>query len=241
MIRLSGVSKTYQKERDAPVHALRDISLEIDSGELVAILGPSGSGKSTLMNVIGLLDRPDAGCYELGGCDVARRSPDELATLRNRAIGFVFQSFHLLPRATALENVELPLIYSNRPHMRKRALAALDEVGLADRATHLPGELSGGQQQRVAIARALVNEPALILADEPTGNLDSESGGGVMALLRRLHETGRTIVLITHDAGVARHARRQVRIVDGAITADGPAPGGLSGPEPATVPFVEGP
>jgi len=240
MIHLIDVTKAYLQAGATPVHALRGVSLDIHSGELVAILGPSGSGKSTLMNIMGLLDRPDSGRYELGGCNVAERSPDELAVLRNRTIGFVFQSFHLLPRATAVENVELPLIYSDRPNMRQRALAALERVGIADRASHLPGELSGGQQQRVAIARALVNEPAVIFADEPTGNLDSEAGAGIMALLRELYDAGRTIVVITHDADVAGQAGRQVRIVDGAIASDRSTPGGQAPAEPAAARTMEG-
>lgn len=219
MIELSAVSKTYEKGATV-VRALADVSLSLESGSFVAIVGPSGSGKSTMMNVIGLLDRPDSGGYRLGGRDVGGLDPDELAAIRNARIGFVFQSFHLLPRTTALENVELPLVYSDRSDISGLGEVALEQVGLADRAGHTPGELSGGQQQRVAIARALVNEPDLILADEPTGNLDSESGAEVMAIFQRLNQAGKTIVLITHDAEIAALAGRVVRIVDGEIVSD---------------------
>ncbi len=219
MIELVGVSKTYSKD-SAQVRALADVSLEIDEGSFVAVVGPSGSGKSTLMNVIGLLDSPDSGTYALDGTDVASLTPDELAELRNARIGFVFQSFHLLPKTTALENVELPLIYSERRDITGLGMKALRQVGLEDRASHTPGELSGGQQQRVAIARALVNEPELILADEPTGNLDSASGQEIMDILHELHERGKTIVLITHDPAIADMATRQIQIVDGGVVSD---------------------
>jgi putative ABC transport system ATP-binding protein len=219
MIELLDVRKTYRKGVEQ-IHALAGVSLHITRGEFVAVVGPSGSGKSTLMNIMGLLDRPDAGAYHLDGQDVATLAADELATLRNEKIGFVFQTFHLLPRTTALENVELPLVYSQRPHVRGAGLRALERVSLADRASHLPSELSGGQQQRVAIARALVQEPALILADEPTGNLDPKSSGEIMDTLRQLQESGTTIVVITHDPAVSRHAERVLTIVDGRITAD---------------------
>jgi ABC-type lipoprotein export system ATPase subunit len=220
MMVLDQVSKTYQKEGQ-PVRALREVTLDIAAGEFLAVLGPSGSGKSTLMNILGLLDRPDEGTYELDGKTVANLTADDLAFLRNKKVGFVFQAFHLLPRATAVENVELPLIYSDRASIKGLAKKALDEVGLSDRAKHFPSELSGGQQQRVAIARALVNDPDILLADEPTGNLDSESGADVMALFQKLNEAGKTVVVITHDTEVAGYAKRKVRIVDGALANGG--------------------
>ncbi len=219
MIEVDGVYKRYQKDVNV-VHALDGVSLTIERGEFVAILGPSGSGKSTLLNILGLLDRPDQGTYRLDGRDVSTFSADELAALRNRKIGFVFQSFHLLPKTPAIENVELPLIYSDRSDLSGLAMKALDRVGLADRASHVPGELSGGQQQRVAIARALVNEPDLILADEPTGNLDSRSGLEVMGILQDLNAEGVTVVLVTHGAELARMGGRRVEIVDGRIVRD---------------------
>jgi ABC-type lipoprotein export system ATPase subunit len=216
MIELKDVRRTYRKN-GAEVRALDGVSIRVERGEFVAIMGPSGSGKSTLMNIVGLLDRPDAGTYTLEARDVGALSPDELATLRNERIGFVFQSFHLLARTTALENVELPLVYSERRSTGGLGLRALERVGLADRATHFPNELSGGQQQRVAIARALVQEPDVILADEPTGNLDQASGDEIIGIFHALHEAGTTVVVITHDATVARRAGRTVRIVDGRI------------------------
>jgi ABC-type lipoprotein export system ATPase subunit len=219
MIEVDGAYKRYEKEGNE-VRALDDVSLTIERGEFVAILGPSGSGKSTLLNILGLLDRPDRGTYKLDGRDVNTFSTDELAAYRNQKIGFVFQSFHLLPKTPAIENVELPLIYSDRSDLSGLAMKALSRVGLDDRASHVPNELSGGQQQRVAIARALVNEPDLILADEPTGNLDSSSGLGIMATLQDLNAEGATIVLVTHDAGLAQMASRRVEIVDGRITCD---------------------
>lgn len=219
MIELKDIYKRYEKEGSV-VHALDGVSLTIEPGEFVAIHGPSGSGKSTLLNVLGLLDRADEGMYRLDGRDVSTFSADELAAYRNLKIGFVFQSFHLLPKTPAIENVELPLIYSDRSDLSGLAMKALDKVGLADRASHGPGELSGGQQQRVAIARALVNEPDLILADEPTGNLDSRSGLAIMAILQELNADGVTVVLITHDAELAGMASRRVEIVDGRITND---------------------
>ena len=188
----------------------------------MAVIGPSGSGKSTLMNVIGLLDRPDSGSYHLDDGDVASLTSDELAQLRNEKIGFVFQIFHLLPKTTALENVELPLIYSSRGDISGMGTQALEKVGLKDRAKHLPSELSGGQQQRVAIARALVNDPDLILADEPTGNLDTRSGLEVLAIFQELNRAGKSVVLVTHDAAVAEMAHRIVEIVDGRIVGDRP-------------------
>ena len=221
MIRLEHVSKTYRKDAEE-VRALQDASLRIELGEFVAITGPSGSGKSTLMNLMGLLDRPDSGSYHLDESEVASLTPDDLAQLRNEKIGFVFQTFHLLPKTTAQENVELPLIYSSRRDISGLGARALERVGLKDRAKHLPSELSGGQQQRVAIARALVNEPELILADEPTGNLDTQSGLEVLAIFQELNRAGKTVVLVTHDAAVAEMAHRIVEIVDGRIVADRP-------------------
>ena len=219
MIELEGVSKTYQKGADV-VRALDTVSIIIEEGEFVAVIGPSGSGKSTLMNVIGLLDRPDTGSYRLDGTDVTTFTSDELAVLRNEKIGFVFQSFHLLPKTTARENAELPLIYSDRPNIKGLAQKALEQVGLGDRADHEPSELSGGEQQRVAIARALVNEPELILADEPTGNLDSKSSLEVMAIFQELNRRGKSVVLITHDKDIASMAQRRLQIVDGRIVGD---------------------
>ena len=221
MIELRQVNKTYLKDADE-VRALSNVSLEVKSGEFVAVVGPSGSGKSTLMNVVGLLDRPDSGAYHLDGSSVYEYTADELARLRNEKIGFVFQTFHLLPKTTALENVELPLIYSSRPDISGLGAKALEKVGLEDRAKHLPSELSGGQQQRVAIARALVNDPELILADEPTGNLDSKAGMEILAIFQELNRLGKTVVLITHDASVAKMAKRVVEIVDGKIVSDKP-------------------
>jgi putative ABC transport system ATP-binding protein len=221
MIELKKVSKTYRKDAEE-VRALSDVSMEVKAGEFVAVVGPSGSGKSTLMNVVGLLDRPDSGEYHLDGGAVAEFSPDELARLRNEKIGFVFQTFHLLPKTTALENVELPLIYSSREDISGMGAQALEMVGLKDRAKHLPSELSGGQQQRVAIARALVNDPEMILADEPTGNLDSKAGLEIMAIFQELNRLGKTVVLITHDSAVAKMAKRVVEIVDGTIVSDTP-------------------
>jgi putative ABC transport system ATP-binding protein len=224
VIALQDVRKVY-RSGSLEVEALRGVSLEITSGEYVAVMGPSGSGKSTLMHIIGCLDVPTDGTYHLAGEDVGTMTEDELAEVRNRRIGFVFQQFNLLPSLTAARNVELPLAYAGVPrHDRfRRAAQALDRVGLGDRVEHRPGELSGGQQQRVAVARALVTEPDLILADEPTGNLDSASTADMLALLRELHESGRTIVLITHEADVAAQARRVVRMRDGQVIADGPS------------------
>jgi putative ABC transport system ATP-binding protein len=220
LITLDRVSRVY---RMGPVEvpALADVSLRIATGEFVAIVGPSGSGKSTMMNILGCLDRPTHGAYHLAGAPVAELDDDSLARLRSRTIGFVFQSYNLLPRTSALENVATPLLYQGvrRPERLRRARATLERLGLGDRVDHEPTELSGGQQQRVAIARALVTEPALILADEPTGNLDSHAGAEVTALLRDLHRTGRTVVLITHDIEVAATADRQIHLLDGRLAA----------------------
>jgi putative ABC transport system ATP-binding protein len=215
MIELRELHKTWQKPGQPPVKAVDGVSLDIEHGDFVAVLGPSGSGKTTLMNVLGLLLRPDGGQYRLNGESVADLADDALARLRNRFIGFVFQSYHLLPRMTALENVWQPLLYSDRGDYATRAWKVLESVGLAERAHHYPNELSGGQQQRVAIARAIVNEPELILADEPTGNLDSGSSRRIVELFERLNSSGTTVVMITHDAEVAGCARRIVRLNDG--------------------------
>ena len=218
VIELRGVTRIYSSGR-LEVAALRGVDLDIFQGDFLAIVGPSGSGKSTMMNIIGCLDRPTAGSYRLGGTPIEQLSDDDLARVRGRAIGFVFQSFNLLPRTSALENVATPLLYQGVPRKERyaRAQAALERLGLGDRMTHEPSELSGGQQQRVAIARALVTEPALILADEPTGNLDSQSGAEVIKLLHELNDSGTTIVLITHDSDVAVEARRQVHVRDGLL------------------------
>ena len=220
IIDLERVSRVYQMGH-VDVPALADVSLRVMPGEFVAIVGPSGSGKSTMMNILGCLDRPTAGQYRLAGTPVEDRSDDELAQLRSRTIGFVFQSYNLLPRTSALDNVATPLLYQgvSRAKRAERAKAALERLGLGDRLTHEPTELSGGQQQRVAVARAIVTEPALILADEPTGNLDSRAGAEVMDLLHELNAAGRTIVLITHDPAIAQAAGRQIHLLDGRVAA----------------------
>jgi putative ABC transport system ATP-binding protein len=213
--------KTYVMG-DEEIHALRGVAIGIERGEYVAIMGPSGSGKSTLMNLIGCLDTPTKGSYLLNGKEVAAMNDDELARIRNEEIGFVFQTFNLLPRATALHNVELPLVYAGVPGKvrQERAKAALDKVELTQRASHRPNELSGGQRQRVAIARALVNDPSILLADEPTGNLDSKTGTEIMSLFDRLHESGNTIILVTHEPEIAAHAHRVISIRDGQVEKD---------------------
>jgi putative ABC transport system ATP-binding protein len=224
VIAIEGVTKLYQMGEET-IHALRGVSLEIHRNEYLAIMGPSGSGKSTLMNMLGCLDTPTAGKYEFNGQDVAGMVDDELAEIRNKEIGFVFQTFNLLARSDALKNVELPLIYGGVPaHERhERARQALIDVGLGNRIHHKPNELSGGQRQRVAVARALVNRPSIILADEPTGNLDSKTGVEILALFDDLYERGNTLIVVTHEEAVARHARRIIRLHDGLIESDGPA------------------
>jgi len=224
LITITNLTKIYGSGEVA-VHALRGVDLHVRRGEFVAIMGPSGSGKSTLMNILGCLDRPTVGSYVLDSEDVSRLSKVRLAEVRNRKIGFVFQSYNLLPQLTAVKNVMLPLLYNGHQNLsdaecQERALTALDRVGLSDRTHHRPNELSGGQQQRVAIARALVNNPSIILADEPTGNLDTQASEEIVALLHQLHDQGATIVMVTHEPGIADHAERVVVLVDGQIASD---------------------
>lgn len=221
LIHISGLRRSYTMG-DTTIDALRDVNVDIYKNEFVAIMGPSGSGKTTLMNLIGCLDSPNEGTYELNGTVVSALGDHGLARIRNREIGFVFQTFNLLTRVTALHNVELPLIYSGLSQKERieRANHALEQVGLSDRAKHRPGEMSGGQRQRVAIARALVTRPSILLADEPTGNLDSKTGTEIMALFDELHKAGQTIILVTHEADIATHAQREIHLLDGSIAAD---------------------
>ena len=221
LIDIRDITKVYEMGEEK-VHALSGVTVGVERGEYVAIMGPSGSGKSTLMNLIGCLDTPSSGSYVLNGKEVARMTDDELAAIRNQEIGFVFQTFNLLPRTSALQQVELPLVYggASRKDRRERAIKALKAVGLSDRMNHTPNEMSGGQRQRVAVARALINDPSILLADEPTGNLDSQTGAEIMALFAELNARGNTIVLVTHEEDIAAHARRIVRLKDGKIRDD---------------------
>jgi putative ABC transport system ATP-binding protein len=233
IIKLDHIHKVYHTG-EVDVHAVKDVSLQIGKGEFVAIMGASGSGKSTMMNVLGCLDRPTEGTYLLDGVDVSALDRDELATIRNEKIGFVFQGFNLLSRTSALENVELPMLYTQKhakTNVRERSLKALDTVGLAQRADHHPNQLSGGQQQRVAIARALVNEPAMILADEPTGNLDTQTSIEIMGVFQKLNESGITIIMVTHELDIASYTKRNVIMRDGRIVSDAPVADRLSAGE----------
>ncbi|MEO5720813.1 MAG: ABC transporter ATP-binding protein [Chthoniobacterales bacterium] len=231
VIDIENITKHYVMGEET-VHALRGVTLQIQRNEYLAIMGPSGSGKSTLMNMLGCLDTPSSGRYEFNGKDVSSMDGDELAEIRNKEIGFVFQTFNLLPRSTSLRNVELPLIYAGiDPETREeRAAQALRDVGLGERMQHKPNELSGGQRQRVAIARALVNNPSIILADEPTGNLDSKTGEEIMALLENLYQAGNTVILVTHEPDIARHARRSVHLRDGVVESDSMNEAGAAAP-----------
>ena len=224
LIDIRDITKVYEMGEEK-VHALSGVTVGVERGEYVAIMGPSGSGKSTLMNLIGCLDTPSSGSYVLNGKEVARMTDDELAAIRNQEIGFVFQTFNLLPRTSAIQQVELPLVYGgvSRKDRRERAIKALKAVGLADRMSHTPNEMSGGQRQRVAVARALINDPSILLADEPTGNLDSQTGAEIMALFAELNARGNTIVLVTHEEDIAAHARRIVRLKDGKVRDDQPS------------------
>lgn len=235
MIEAESISKTYSRGEVGTVKALEAISFQIATGEFVAVRGASGSGKSTLLNIVGCLDQPSSGSYRLDGEDVAKYGDKQLSQIRNAKIGFIFQSFNLLPRTTAVENVEVPMVYGDGHVDRRRALSALERVGLAARANHFASQLSGGEQQRIAIARALINSPTLILADEPTGNLDATAGREVMRLLEDLHGEGRTILLVTHDDAIAASASREIRLRDGKIISDH-----QSSPE-SSPPLVEGP
>lgn len=227
MIDVEDVCKTYSRGKAGTVEALKNISFQIAPGEFVAVRGASGSGKSTLLNILGCLDQPSSGKYGLDGEDVAKYADKDLSRIRNAKIGFIFQSFNLLPRTTALENVEIPMVYRDGHVDRRQALAALERVGLAARAHHFATELSGGEQQRVAIARALINKPVLILSDEPTGNLDENAGREVMHLFEELHQEGRTILIVTHDDAIAAYASREIVLGDGKILSDGSGPARL--------------
>ena len=221
MIELRDITKTYHKNGEMEVRVLQGVSLDIQKGEFVAIMAPSGMGKTTLMNILGCLDRPTGGTYRLDGVEVEKLNDDQLSLIRNEKIGFVFQTFNLLPRASALENVELPMIYSPRSgDLSKKAMEALNAVGLGDRIHYKPSELSGGQQQRVAIARALINDPSIILADEPTGNLDTASSEEIMAIFKNLHQEDRTLILVTHEADIAQRAKRLIQMKDGKVVQD---------------------
>ncbi len=221
IISLTNISRKFQIGNET-VNAIKSVSLQINKNEYVALMGPSGSGKSTLMNILGCLDTPSGGSYVLNGTDVSKLEDNELAEIRNKEIGFVFQTFNLLPKSTALENVTLPLIYAgkNKSERHQRAMEVLDQVGLANRVRHKPNELSGGQRQRVAVARALVNHPAIILADEPTGNLDSKTSMEIMGLFQQIHKKGNTIILVTHEEDIARYAQRIIRLKDGLVESD---------------------